>query len=204
MRQADPESTRNVVPTTAQAGLARAASGTGWHRAQRALLAGFGVLGAVSLLALAGCPASLEDPGRFDVGSAGMTGGAGMGMTNPGLAVDTTCLYGVFAKSCATVGCHKAIGAQAGLDLESAGANARLLNIVATHADASMPNACSQGDKLVDTAMPAKSWLLLKVTKDANDTNCGYSMPIGKTLAAEDLACIQRYVTDVAAASGGM
>lgn len=200
MQQADSESTRNAAAAT-QAGQAHARRGSGWQRAQRALLAGFGVLGTVGLLGLAGCPASLEDPGRFDVG---VTAGAGGGMTDPAFAVDTTCLYSVFAKSCATVGCHKAIGAQAGLDLESPGANARLINIAATHKDASMPAACAMGDKLVDPAMSAKSWLLLKVTKSAADTNCGYSMPIGKALEPADVDCIKKYVADVAAASGGM
>jgi hypothetical protein len=201
MRQADPEATRNAAPT-AQEGRAHARRGSGW---QRALLAGFGVLGTVGLLGLAGCPASLEDPGRFDVGvTAGAGGGsAGGGMTDPALAVDTTCLYAVFTKSCATVGCHKAITPQGGLDLESPGANARLINIAATHKDATMPAACATGDKLVDPAMSAKSWLLLKVTKSADDTNCGYTMPIGTPLVQADVDCIKTYVANVAAASGG-
>ena len=206
MRQADPESSRNAEPA-AQEGRGRAPRKSGWDRAQRALLAGFGVLGTVGLLGLAGCPASLEDPSRFDVGVTagnGAGGGsAGGGMTDPALAVDTACLYAVFSKSCATVGCHKAITPQGGLDLESPGANARLINIAATHKDATMPEACATGDKLVDPAMSAKSWLLLKVTKSADDTNCGYTMPIGTPLVQADVDCIKRYVADVAAASGG-
>ena len=200
MRQADLESTRNVVPPV-QAGLAHAASGAGWDRAQRALLAGLGVLGTVGLLGLAGCPASLEDPGRFDQDPAA---GGGMGMTSPALAVPTTCLEAVFKKNtCLLVGCHASKSPAAGLDLQAAGVNARLVNIVATHGDATMPEACPKGDKLIDTATPANSWLLKKLTK-ADEVMCGAKMPIGNTLSPDDMACVQKYVTDVAAASGGM
>ncbi|HEY5373644.1 MAG TPA: hypothetical protein VIK01_08145, partial [Polyangiaceae bacterium] len=46
---------------------------------QRVALACFGVLGTGSLLALAGCPANLEDPQRFD-----QAGGASAGGASPG------------------------------------------------------------------------------------------------------------------------
>ena len=184
---------------------------SGWDRLQRAALTCVGLVGTVGLLALAGCPADLANPQDYQQaastgGDTSGTGGA-TGVMKPGLAVDTTCLTAIFAKDCAALaGCHKpGAGAGAGLDLGTAGVNARLIDVPATHMDASPATGCMTGQKLIDSATPEASWLLIKVTVSQVDQKCGFAMPIGAPLTSDELACVTKYTQDVhAAALAGM
>ncbi|HEX7453698.1 MAG TPA: hypothetical protein VF294_15510, partial [Polyangiaceae bacterium] len=78
---------------------------------QRVALACCGLLGTCSLLALAGCPANLEDPQRFDVqGNGGASAGGaapGGGTSTGGAAVVVPapqCVIDLFTPLCTT--CH--------------------------------------------------------------------------------------------------
>ena len=197
MRQPDSETARDAH-SNAQAAQPIARRRLGWHQVQRVALACFGLLGTLSLVALAGCPADLANPESFAI-----AGSAQGGMSSPALAVDTTCLTAVFAANCATVACHKGRVLGADLDLDSPGVNARLIDVVATHKDAMPTAGCLTGDKLIDTANPSASFLLAKVTKTMDALNCGFTMPIGSMLSAEDLACLNKYVQDVSTAAKG-
>ena len=199
MRQSDFE-TAHLAQSNAQHGPAERRRSLTWLSVRRSAWASVGVLGTGALLSLTGCPASLENPERFDVAPVS-AGGPGM---QPGLNVDTTCLVAAFSASCAmnTI-CHKAgATAAAGLDLESPGVNARLINIKAPHKDANPATGCVPNN-LVDTANPAASWLSGKL--DTDGKTCGSKMPIGM-ITAEQTACIKKYVQDVAASasSAGM
>jgi hypothetical protein len=174
---------------------------------QRAALACFGVLGTGGLLLLAGCPANLEDPGRFDIqvsaggSSAGANTGGGSSTAGSGSSIDTTCLTAVFTKSCTTSAvCHLAGMPSASLDLSSPGVAARLIDVPATHGDVADGTGCMQGQKLVDTANPAASWLLLKI--NGGQGSCGSAMPIGPGLSTTDKACIQAFVDAAVKAAG--
>jgi hypothetical protein len=139
-------------------------------------------------------------------GAGGASGGAsggtsGGGSTQPGLKVDTTCLTTVFKKSCTTVGCHSATAPAASLDLSSPNVNTRLIDVVATHGDASPSTGCIANQKLIDSASPDKSWLVQKLTTDGK--TCGLLMPVGPMLPATDIACFTKYAQDVAAAKAG-
>jgi hypothetical protein len=174
----------------------------GRYGLQRVALACFGVLGTAGLLLLAGCPANLEQPERFDIASTGggsgpTGGGTGMGGALP--MVDTTCLTKVFTDVCTA--CHVPGGAlSAGLDLQTAGVAARLVNVRAMH-QMGDPGPCPTVN-LVDTTAPANSWLLTKI--NGMQGPCGGAMPLaGAALTAEQKACVNTFVMAEAAAVGG-
>jgi hypothetical protein len=172
---------------------------------QRIALACLGVLGTGGLLVLAGCPANLENPERFDMpntnAGASATGGGAPG-GGAGSMVDLSKVTPLFAMSCATsVACH-AGAAVSGLDLTPP-FEARLVNAPATHLNSGVTDCPAA--KLIDTATPAKSWLLLKVTPGAFG-DCGALMPFAAPmpLGAADMATITKFVNDEAAAATGM
>jgi hypothetical protein len=206
-RQFDSQSALDAQSSAQQAKPTRRAEGT--FSLQRWALACFGVLGTASLLAIAGCPANLEDPARFNVvglggaaaGGAAPAGGAAGGGTKP-TGVDFTAASKVFTTSCATSAiCHTA-GSTTGLDLVSPGVEQRLVNVNAMHM-LSGATDCPMV-KLIDTATPMKSWLLSKVTPGAFG-DCGALMPFAAAtpLSAADLATITKLVNDEAAAASG-
>jgi hypothetical protein len=129
-------------------------------------------------------------------GSAGMaTGGsAGTGAAMP--LPDVGCDYTtIITKSCSSPGCHRVsmIGGMtviAGdLDLTlNDGFRSRVVNVAATHSQidcdpdpvaymacATPPATCPTGDKIVNTADPANSWVLKKLDGGAM---CGDGMPL--------------------------
>jgi hypothetical protein len=169
---------------------------------QRWALACLAVLGTGSLLTLAGCPANLEQPERFDVmvTAGGSTSGGGASTIVPA----PPCVTAVFAASCVNA-CHQPGGGlEEGLDLQSPNVAARLVNVAATHplSDATM---CSPA-KLIDPAMPAASWLLAKI--NGTQGGCGMPMPFGLPAIADDQkACITAWVmsegSGTAAPAGG-
>ncbi|MES1178923.1 MAG: hypothetical protein ABUL62_31685 [Myxococcales bacterium] len=221
MRQSDSETARQAQSETLGVP-PRHSRSSAWDRVQRVALAGFGVIGTLGLLGLAACPADLANPQDYDhpgsltpggaggasgggAGAPGAGGASGAAPTQPGLNVDTTCITAIFTKSCALVGCHAAPAAGAAhLDLSSPNVNTRLIDVVATHELASPDTGCVANQKLIDSANPAQSWLVGKLTTDGK--TCGLVMPVGPALSTDDMACFTKYAQDVAAAAkaGGM
>jgi hypothetical protein len=177
-------------------------------------------LGAAFALTLAGCPggADLEHPERYPIGtgtSAGGTGGSGAtggtgGMTgNRMVPASVDCDYATaLTKTCAISACHKAsaVPAAAGLVLvPDSGLVDRLYGVPATHGDIycadisdtcpTPPTTCPKGDLLIDPTDVTKSWILLKMN---NPPDCGDAMPAGVTITADQKACIEKLVTEVA------
>lgn len=210
IRQSKSEVARNAHSKT-QEELGGSGHRSAWDTFQRAALTGCGLLGTLALLGLAACPADLANPSDYDRGPAnagGAQGSAGAGTGGaapgqPGLNVDTKCLTDVFAKSCTIPSCH-APPVAAGLDLDSPNVNTRLIDVVATHGSASPSTGCVANQKLIDSANPDQSWLILKLSTDGK--TCGLPMPIGSPLTSDETNCLKKYAQDVAAAAkaGGM
>lgn len=117
------------------------------------------------------------------------------------------------ATGCARAGCHNASFKAADLDLGSPGVESRLINVDAPHSDISCPNpdggvikvpcvpASCPTAKLVDTAIPANSWLLKKIV-GTEVGECGAAMPIAPgMLTAEQKDCLIQWVNALAAAT---
>ena len=208
-RQFDSKSALDAQPSAQEAKPTRRA----FHKysLQRWALACFGVLGTGGLLTLAGCPANLEDPERFNLpgaggasaGAAAAAGGAAGGIKMLPTGVDLTCITPLFATSCATSTiCHTA-GSGTGLDLVSSGFEARLVNIPAKHLQSGVTD-CPMVN-LIDTAMPMKSWLLAKITPGAFG-DCGALMPLAATATPVRLRRgmpSTKFVNDEATAANG-
>jgi hypothetical protein len=201
-RQFDSKSGLDAQSSAQEANPTRHAEGR--FSLQRCALACFGILGMGSLLAIAGCPANLEDPERFNV--AGTTGGASAGgsaaAAGAGTGVNLTNVTALFSSTCATsVACHVAGANVTGLDLMSPNLEQRLVNVPAMHQLAGVTD-CPMV-KLVDTTNPMKSWILSKVTPGAFG-DCGALMPFGGAqLSAMDLGTITTFVQEEAAAANG-
>ncbi len=207
-RQVSESHSEALAPTERRA-LQRARA----HRAQ-GLTAAVG--GAVLALFALGCPqpADLQDPKGFPppaVGGASSTGGSGTGGAVPS-ACEVSCIKDIFQKQpalcklCHTTKTTADGGLQSsGLNLEADGFTDRLKNVAAKHTDLPMgKDTCTPGDKLIDTATPANSWLLKKIHGEQG--NCGDPMPSTGTLSAAQKTCIEMYVACVApggAAPGG-
>lgn len=132
------------------------------------------------VLALAGaCAGGLDDPDRFRDG--------GVSLTCPdGYDVEAELL----APRCGVAGCHAAVSPQAGLDLLTAGARARMLGSPAT-------SSCL-GAPLVDSASPEQSVLYLKVA----GTQCGARMPsLGDPLSATEIECLRLWIAGTSTTS---
>lgn len=171
--------------------------------------------GTVSLaLFNAGCPepADLQNPEMYPLpggSSAGTaaggsatggsatggatTGGSATGGSATGATCETPCMTTVIT-TCKV--CHGAALKSSDLDLEAAGYTARLKDVPAKHGGLMGAPMCPTGDKLIDSAAPAQSWLLKKVSSQEGD--CGDPMPQGSGLMGDQLKCVQDYVTCVA------
>jgi hypothetical protein len=83
------------------------------------------------------------------------------------------------------------------LDLVSPNVEERLKDVPAKHVEIIAPNpVCPSGDKLIDSANPANSWLLKKLR--GQQGSCGDKMPQTSTLTAFDQACLEDFVYCVA------
>jgi hypothetical protein len=133
--------------------------------------------------------------------TAGTSSGGGSTAGTSSGSCETACMAAIInAQGTGCKNCHgKQIKLAGTLDFETAGYSARLKDVPAEHAGVAAGAACPSGDKLIDSAAPANSWLLKKVTGMQGD--CGTSMPTGSTLSASDQACMTTYVNCVA---GGM
>jgi hypothetical protein len=134
-----------------------------------------------ALAASLGCPGTLDDPGRFELdggeASAGDGGDAGC------IDVPT----GVFAKICATAGCHSSTDMIQGLDLQSPGVASRVVGVCARG-----------GGTLADPSNPSHSVIY---TKLGPTPPFGSRMPLGMTpLDGATLACVLAWI---AAQTGG-
>jgi hypothetical protein len=180
-------------------------------RRTSAWLAGLAAAAGTASLALfsVGCPqpADLQDPQQYPLpgGSSGgsttggsatagtTSGGSATGGSGGGATCETPCMATVIT-TCKT--CHGAALKSSDLDLEAAGYTARLKDVPAKHGGLMGAPACPMGDKLIDSANPAESWLLKKVSSQEGD--CGDPMPQGTGLAGDQLKCVQDYVSCVA------
>lgn len=154
-----------------------------------------------------GCPepADLQDPNSFPLpptgaagtsASAGSTGTAG---SSSGAECEVACFKTVVGSSCKA--CHgKQLKIVGKLDLETDGVTGRLKNQPAEHLAAGDGAQCPTGDKLIDTAAPASSWLLKKVKNEQG--NCGTVMPsTPPPLTADQVKCFEDYVACVSGAA---
>jgi hypothetical protein len=173
-------------------------------RRVQGLLAGVGT--GVLVLFAVGCPepADLQNPGSYptppSTGTTGGTGGTGTTMN-----CEVQCVNDIFQKELTLCKlCHGAALKSSMLDLEAPGYTARLKNVPAVHGDLAtgMTKAdCPTGDKLIDTANPANSWLLKKIRNEQGQ--CGTVMPSTGTLSAAQKTCLETYVACVAGGSVG-
>jgi hypothetical protein len=154
---------------------------------------------ALSLFAL-GCP----QPGDLENANAypppPMSGTAGSSST---VNCETPCLAAIInatGTGCKT--CHSdMVKLDMGiLDMASPGLSARLKDELSQHKGITGDTSgCPMGDKIIDSANPANSWLLKKIT-GAQGT-CGTVMPSTGALGAADQKCVTDFVYCVA---GGM
>jgi hypothetical protein len=174
------------------------------HRAPSRRLQGVLALGSAVALGLfmTGCPepADLANPDSYAKPPGG-TGGSGTGGSGSGNACETACIKTLFQTATQCAGCHGKSLKSAMLDLEASGVVDRLKNVPATHGEVMDKTGCPTGDKLIDTAAPANSWLLKKVNGGHGD--CGLAMPVGKALSADELTCMQTFVSCVAGGQAG-
>jgi hypothetical protein len=197
-RQSDSQTALDAQSSAQEARPTRRAFNT--YSLQRIALTCLGVLGTGGLLVLAGCPANLENPERFDVpgldsGTPGAGGGSAGGAST--IVPAPACATDVFKASC--IMCHVPGNAlEAGLDLTGADVANRLVNVNAGHALATA--AMCSPSKLIDPVTPANSWLLAKI--NGTQGMCGAQMPFAlPPLAADKIACLTAFA--MSEASGG-
>jgi hypothetical protein len=132
--------------------------------------------------------------GVFDFAACGSANGGNSG-SGGGTQVPT-CVNQIFQNDdplsgCGTAAvCHGGPNGDGAVDLTSPGVIGRLLDAPATHPG--LP-ACPKGDKLIDTANKAQSFLLKKVA-NTQSQDCGVGMPYGSMLTGADLACFETWV----------
>ena len=124
--------------------------------------------------ACVGCPANLEDPGRFALDGAGsLDGPEGCG--------DIT--QTLFLPVCATAECHSTSAKQQALDLQAPGVVSRLVGVPATEG----------AGLLIDPSMPSASVLYTKLTASSP---FGVRMPFNlPPLDDAKIACVLQWVT---------
>jgi hypothetical protein len=135
-------------------------------------------------VALSGCPGRLENPEDF------------VGATSDGAA--PTCTLGVSAVEaqlirprCATANCHDRAGRAGGLDLETPGLAARLVNA---------RSAMCSGRVLVDPASPTTGYFIEKLSPSPR---CGGRMPLGApALTSGELTCVRAWVSTLGVDAG--
>ncbi len=174
------------------------------QRARRVQLVAAGIGASLLALLATGCPepADLANPQLYDApppsAGSGSTAGGGTG-ADP---CEVACVAKVFAGSTTSCKlCHStAMETRLGqLDLQSANVTSRLKDVASKHVEIMPPPTagdCPTGDKLIDVANPAESWMLKKL-KGLQKT-CGTVMPSTAPLGAADLACMETYVACVA------
>ncbi len=123
-------------------------------------------------IALLGCPGKLRDPGRF-ITDGGM-GGAGGGLSCPDVPTE------ILAMKCAGSTCHSGATPAQGLDLVSAGVEARVVGKMSAECMA----------PLADPAAPDTSIIYIKVSSET----CGTRMPSGAPLSDSEVACIKAWI----------
>jgi len=157
------------------------------------------LLCAGSMTAATGCPGTLADPERFAEPEVGMDSGIGASRVDAaGDGADIGCPdipTAVFATSCASVTCHTSSNPQSGLDLQSAGVAARLVNVCAT------PDGTDASPGLlIDPANPSES---VVYTKLGSSPPFGIEMPWNRPpLPAATIACVLQWVTAQSADAG--
>ncbi len=139
--------------------------------------------------ATAGCPTSLDDPGRFDgngrasvteMGGDGEDGGAAHSVLGEGGACPDIPQF--FAATCTASSCHNASDEAQGLNLQSPDVTSRLVSVMATEGPG----------LLVDPSAPSASVLYLKLK--ANPP-FGAQMPLGqKPLPEAMTACVLDWI----------
>jgi hypothetical protein len=139
--------------------------------------------------ATAGCPTSLEDPGRFggngsasgtDIGGGGQDGGGAGSVLGEGGACPDIPQF--FAATCTASSCHNASDEAQGLNLQSPDVTSRLVSVMATEGPG----------LLVDPSAPSASVLYLKLTASPP---FGAQMPLGqKPLPGAMTACILDWI----------
>ena len=124
----------------------------------------------VAALVCCSCAGELTNPSRFldDQGDAC----ADMDVVAEILAADT----------CSNSGCHDVDAPAAGLDLQSPGVAARLLDVAS--------NNCSDR-LLIDSGNRGTGYFLESLEQTPS---CGSQMPIGAPLSAEQIGCLQAWV----------
>ena len=189
------------------------------HRIKAA--AGISVV-TLSLFAL-GCPqgADLENPNFYckpeasvidanhnvtgcaggpAVGGSGSTAGSGSGGSGMMTAsCETGCMTAIINAPAGCKLCHTsnpATRTSGTLDFETAGYSARLKDKPAEHSNVPAGSTCPMGDKYIDSAAPANSWLLKKIT--GMQGSCGTVMPSTGMLGQADVMCVTTYVNCVA------
>ena len=130
------------------------------------------------LCALAGCAGSLDNPDRFGDGGSNLSGFVCPSLAKPAKAE-------VILKKCVS-GCHSAAVRESGLDLESSGAAARLVDVSTT--------ACPPRHR-VDHL---DGGTLQELITQASPT-CTSSMPPGGGLTNGEVACIVEWTRNLAA-----
>jgi hypothetical protein len=119
------------------------------------------------LAACVGCPANLEDPGRFSDAA--------------GACPDVP--QEVFVKVCSTPGCHSTVDKMLGLDLQSPGVASRLIGV----------RAVGGTGLLIDPSNPTTSVLYTKLTPNPP---FGVRMPFTRPpLDDATIACVLQWIT---------
>jgi len=149
--------------------------------------------GLALVAATAGCPGTLDDPGRFAPGALDDGGGVAGDSGIPGPAAtaegggsgdDCPNIPQLFESTCTGASCHSASNKAQGLDLQSPDVAARLVNVPATEG----------AGLLIDPSAPAQSILYLKLSPSPP---FGARMPLGATpLDASTLGCVLAWITD--------
>lgn len=137
------------------------------------------VLGA----ALTGCPGSLENPERFDLGDGGGQTDTGAGPSCPDVPT------AIFAPSCSVEGCHSAKDQLGKLDLETSPIGPRLVG----------QKANGGAGLLIDPATPDDSVLLTKLRKPPP---FGSQMPLGASLTEEQIQCVRAWIVEQIGSAG--
>jgi hypothetical protein len=89
----------------------------------------------------------------------------------------------VFQQTCTFAACHDADAPEAGLDLQSAGVEARLVGVAST----------CDGSTIVEAGSPEQSLLFSKIF---GNPGCGDRMPLaGSQLPDTDLACFSDWIS---------
>ncbi len=136
----------------------------------------------VAALALVGCPGSLSDPERFQLGSGALE------------QCDRAVMEILASEAqCAASGCHGSVAPQAGLVLEASGLESRLVGVAASDDCDGLP--------LIDETTPENSLLYIKLQ---DSPPCGSRMPLGAALSDDDQACVLGWIRSVVGASSGV